>query len=1320
MTLVMPPELEGLAYLVAGHFPDGDEDGMRRLGDAWSDAADGLREAAERSAAADRHGSDGMTGETHTALTQNRRQVTDDLINQSAYCDSMARQCYEGANGIELYKLTTIGALAMLALQLAADGALWWAGGGLKAAADTAATRTAVLTGFRELLGKLVWWGAKRTAERRGLPLAVKAGLVSAAQEGIVNAGAQWYQIQQGNRDSVDMTSLGISVAAGGAGGAAAGELMRRYMSPVFDRFGAVAGTLMLGGAGGVIGGGAGLTVSIGLTGQVPSGDDLTEVLVSGIGGGLLGAAGTAARMSRASAFGPPTRPGTAGPGPSSTASRPPSAPVGSPPLTPDTTAPTTRTAAPASDNTHSDSPSALRDSPVPGSDGDRSLLPVSDEVAAAQPPAADTTVPQRQESPSRFGELVDRFAGAPVTDEVGALVGKVDHIHQLRATIDGLESKIAGIENGIRREQALLDSWGVAIENTGHQDAAESHPDSLPGIRRDFATIVEQRRAEQDELSEAADTRRFAWQQEVSRLGDVADESSLAGAALNQLREKLGADISALRGIPHQEGLDAAVHLVEQPDGYLDVLQAQGWTSPELEQISAKVTDYLRIEATVSGITDAEFAHQPGGLISTVAEAPRTRTERGYTRGRDRTDELDYLAIGARLDDRESTDNDPALGAIYSAQGFDGLPVLADARALDALVAEGGQQLFRGLTDPGYVHEFQHGAYYPGVSVVHVAGNGTYATTERAVALNYADDQPDGVIRMVLRPDARIGNADELHQLRNEALAANQAERHQLDQIIPRTPEIIARQELLSKRWDVLQDVGRFAAASGYDAYPLDFGMSGHNDTYWIVLNRTAVVVEYNPPEPATTDAPDRPATLDHEPGSSSPDRARTDGPPPLTDMPGDTTTDRPHHHSEDNEPDEGSSVDSELAQPTDYDPDLNSDPVNEVDVDWADDFPADPALPLWPEGPPYADTDMPPADNASDADAAPAGDPHFHDSYGTSDSGIEGIVNSDGSLFFWVRKSTETPPGHLMFRDLMTAVGDNVRTIHGHWMATENARSNLDEFNAGIRSELTPEEAAQNTFTGRWARDWGFTEVTVSSEDGFTGHSSTVNAKFTRPEDSAPADETGFITDHEYSTHSGTTVAGEPGPGITPEMLSAARDFVADRGESLVIFGSRQTGISEKSGRPFRPDSDLDLAAVDADGLMELTAIYFEDGIPIPEASAPAGIFSVPEALERGYLAILPGASSDGQATSSPETAPGETARWESEPDGGAPTAPEADGPSEDPGTTAQDIGSGTAADGTGEANEQTSPSGSPVNESDADTRSANPTPWTPRQEN
>ncbi|WP_280234557.1 GntR family transcriptional regulator, partial [Nocardia cyriacigeorgica] len=198
---------------------------------------------------------------------------------------------------------------------------------------------------------------------------------------------------------------------------------------------------------------------------------------------------------------------------------------------------------------------------------------------------------------------------------------------------------------------------------------------------------------------------------------------------------------------------------------------------------------------------------------------------------GRDLIGALDYQTINAAINPDEHRDDGLAL--IWRDQGFDGLPTIAGADGLDAVIEAGGVELFRGLAEPSYVEMFRSGSHFPGKGV---HGNGTYAATTRNVADGYGGgDAGGGLVRMALRPDAKKIDLATLRKQQAAALAS-------IERKLRWTPwpwRNAARREELQHRREVLRDLGRFAAARGYDAY--EIGQYG----YWVVLNRTAVVVE-------------------------------------------------------------------------------------------------------------------------------------------------------------------------------------------------------------------------------------------------------------------------------------------------------------------------------------------------------------------------------------------------------------------------------------------------------------------------------------------
>jgi hypothetical protein len=86
-------------------------------------------------------------------------------------------------------------------------------------------------------------------------------------------------------------------------------------------------------------------------------------------------------------------------------------------------------------------------------------------------------------------------------------------------------------------------------------------------------------------------------------------------------------------------------------------------------------------------------------------------------------------------------------------------------------------------------------------------------------------------------------------------------------------------------------------------------------------------------------------------------------------------------------------------------------------------------------------------------------------------------------------------------MFGDAMDAVGSNVRGVRGTWVSGNGGlQDNLDSFNAGIQSGLTPQEAAMNTFTGKMAARYGFTNVTIEGTTGPMGEYTSASVVFGR----------------------------------------------------------------------------------------------------------------------------------------------------------------------------------------------------------------------------
>ncbi len=57
---------------------------------------------------------------------------------------------------------------------------------------------------------------------------------------------------------------------------------------------------------------------------------------------------------------------------------------------------------------------------------------------------------------------------------------------------------------------------------------------------------------------------------------------------------------------------------------------------------------------------------------------------------------------------------------------------------------------------------------------------------------------------------------------------------------------------------------------------------------------------------------------------------------------------------------------------------------------------------------------------------------------------------------------------------------------------------------------------------------------------------------------------------------------IEGKPGPGLTKAHLEAIQRLADQTGERIVVFGSRQTGVSAHTGQPFTETSDIDIGVI------------------------------------------------------------------------------------------------------------------------------------------
>lgn len=237
-------------------------------------------------------------------------------------------------------------------------------------------------------------------------------------------------------------------------------------------------------------------------------------------------------------------------------------------------------------------------------------------------------------------------------------------------------------------------------------------------------------------------------------------------------------------------------------------------------------------------------------------AEAPRKGGRPGGARAITKPEESrtfnDWVGGGGGVKELVAGGRDLFMAALNKELGLDAKPKVVGEAEMDRLVAAGGWELFRGVTDPKFADDFRGGDFFAGLGMY---GNGTYTANVRdgaegaaanrarayATALRYTakggQKKPDAVLRMALSGDARVATAEEAEKMQGEhqqmiegAVAAARA--------MPEGPE----RSRAERRVKALSDFGRYMAMRGYDA--MDVG-------HVVVFNRGACVVQQTPASP-------------------------------------------------------------------------------------------------------------------------------------------------------------------------------------------------------------------------------------------------------------------------------------------------------------------------------------------------------------------------------------------------------------------------------------------------------------------------------------
>ncbi|MDT7724706.1 MAG: hypothetical protein QOI21_1282 [Actinomycetota bacterium] len=242
----MPGEVAWLLPIVVGEsWPEGDEDKLRALRDAWLVASKSITPVAEIGSKAASEVVANWTGDSATAFAEQWKKFTE---GDEAYFKSLADaaqalgdSCDQTALDIEYTKYMIIISLVILAAQIVAMIAAAAPSFGASTAGIAPAqiaTRMTVQMLFRELLQKLAQQGFKQLAKelleqflKEGLKKIAKEVATNVAMNVAMDAGIQGLQMAKGDRQSWDWSKTkdgAIGGAVDGVVGAASGGLSKK------------------------------------------------------------------------------------------------------------------------------------------------------------------------------------------------------------------------------------------------------------------------------------------------------------------------------------------------------------------------------------------------------------------------------------------------------------------------------------------------------------------------------------------------------------------------------------------------------------------------------------------------------------------------------------------------------------------------------------------------------------------------------------------------------------------------------------------------------------------------------------------------------------------------------------------------------------------------------------------------------------------------------------------------------------------------------------------------------------------------------------
>ncbi|MFD0810731.1 toxin glutamine deamidase domain-containing protein [Amycolatopsis umgeniensis] len=230
----MPDAVKWLLPIVVGEsWPEGDEDKLRELRDAWHNASKAVQPIADTATKGATEVLGGWTGEGAEKFAEAWKKFVE---GDDAYFKSLADSskalgdsCNATALDVEYTKYMIIISLVILAAQIVAmiaAAAVTFGGSTAGIAPAQIATRMTVQMIFRQLMQKLAQEGFKKVAKellekllKEGLKKIGKEVLQNTAMNLAMDAGIQGLQMAKGDRDSWDFSKTKDSAISGAVDG---------------------------------------------------------------------------------------------------------------------------------------------------------------------------------------------------------------------------------------------------------------------------------------------------------------------------------------------------------------------------------------------------------------------------------------------------------------------------------------------------------------------------------------------------------------------------------------------------------------------------------------------------------------------------------------------------------------------------------------------------------------------------------------------------------------------------------------------------------------------------------------------------------------------------------------------------------------------------------------------------------------------------------------------------------------------------------------------------------------------------------------------